>query len=110
MFRQPAAGPQPTWKRPLYLVLTTLLGVIMSYGIHAVLELWYLRYLDQHGQFPVWQTHFGMGLSALPVSVQYGLLLVGGFGGWFTGRVWWRWVYVERRWVGHMKHPESPSQ
>lgn len=106
MFRQPPPGPQPRWKRPLYLALTTLLGLITSYGIHAVVELWYLRYLEQSGRLIVWHQHFVLGLCALPDFVQYGLLVLGLIGGWLLGRVWWRWVYIERRWIGTARLPK----
>lgn len=91
--------PQPSWKRPLYITLTTLLGVILSYGLHAVIELWYLSYAEQQHLTIVWTKHLGLGWCALPGAVQYGLLALGIIGGWLMGRVWWRWVYVEgRRW------------
>lgn len=102
MFRQPPPGPQPTWKRPLYLLLTTLLGLIVSFGLHSVIELWYLHWAETSNATIVWTTTFGM--CSLPLWVQYLLPILGLIGGFFQGRVWWRWVYVERRWDRTKKH------
>lgn len=96
MFRQPPPGPQPVWKRPVYLVGATLLGVITSYGLHSIIEAIYLAQSDP--ATIIWRTHLGLGLCALPDWLQYGLLLGGLIGGYMTGRIWWRWVYIERRW------------
>lgn len=101
MFRSIPPGPQPAWKRPVYLACTTLLGVIASYGLHALLELLYLWAAQRNGWEIHWTRHFGVGLCALPAFVQYGLFVAGVVGGFLLGRVWWRWVYVERRWEQH---------
>lgn len=84
--------------RPTYLALSIVLGVVFSYGLHAVTEILYLRWAETRSLEVVWYTHFGKGLCALHPIVQYGLLLFGVIGGWLVGRVWWRLVYVERRW------------
>lgn len=80
----------------MYLSLTTLLGVIISYGLHAIIELWYLWRSDP--STIVWHSHLGLGACALAPVVDYGLLVGGIIGGFLVGRLWWRWVYVERRW------------
>jgi len=98
MFRTPPPGPQPQWKRPLYLVLTTLLGVMLSYGVHSVLELAYLWNAERNDVLVNWTQHFGVGACALPEWLQYGVLALGLIGGFLIGRIWWRWVYVERKW------------
>lgn len=86
-------------KRALYLTLTTLLGIIVSYGVHALVELWWLSYAQKQGLAITWTQHFGHGLCALPPVAQYGLFILGAIGGFLTGRVWWRWVYREgKRW------------
>ncbi len=84
-------------KRTVYLCLATLLGVVASYGVHALAELWYLRWADRSGNAIVWTKHFGVGQCALPWFAQYGLLAAGIVGGYLLGRVWWRMVYVEHR-------------
>lgn len=86
---------QPAWKRPLYLALTTMLGIITSFGLHAVAELWYLSYADARHWTIRWTLMFGFALCSLPWYVQYGLLTLGIVGGFLIGRVWWQLVYVE---------------
>lgn len=98
MIRHISPGPQPTWKRPVYLSLATLLGLIISFGFHAVIELWYLSYAQSHNLAIHWTQHFGLGSCSLPTWVQYGLPVLGLVGGFLLGRTWWQWVYVERRW------------
>ncbi len=96
MFRQPPPGPQPPWKRPVYLTLSAVLGILISYGFHVLIELWWLwRTLPSD---LVWRSHFGLGSCALAAWLDYSLLLSGTVGGLVIGRMWWRWVYIERRW------------
>lgn len=101
MFRQPLPGPQPAWKRPLYLVLTTLLGLIISYGLHAVIEMWYLHWAETSSATIVWTA--ALGMCSLPLWVQYTLPILGLVGGFVIGRVWWRIVYIERQLMNHKK-------
>ncbi len=96
MFRSIPLGPQPTWKRPLYLALTTLLGLILSFGAHAMIEMWYLRWAETNHAIVVWTN--ALGSCSLPLWFQILLPILGLVGGYFQGRVWWRLVYVERRW------------
>jgi len=82
--------------RPTYLVLSTLLGILISIGVHVLIELWWLSYAQSH-QLTIHWTYV-LGTCSLPLWVQIALPILGAVGGFFTGRVWWRWVYVERRW------------
>lgn len=85
-------------KRAVYLLGTTVLFVLLSFGVHVVLEIAYLRWAERTGHTIHWYTNFG-GLCALPPVVAYGLLALGLLAGPLIGRVWWRWVYIEgRRW------------
>lgn len=97
MFHFPAPGPQPTWKRPVYLVCSTVLYVILSFGLHAIIEQWLLNSRLADHQTIRWYSFFG-GQCALPPVLSYGLLALGLISGPLIGRIWWRWVYVERRW------------
>lgn len=77
--------PQPAWKRPLYLVCTSLLGA-MTVGLLAI-----VLTLDTAWSLGSW--------------LVAGLLLMGGLIGLAVGRVWWRIVYVEeRRWHNIRSH------
>lgn len=87
-------------KRSVYLVLTTVLGVITSFGVHAAVEYSYLSWTDRAGRTVHWYPQLGGGLCALNPIVEYGLLAAGLVGGFIVGRVWWRIVYIEhRRWM-----------
>lgn len=74
---------QPSWKRTVYLGLTVLLGGMVGLLVHIFLA-------AVNPGYPVigWATYI--------------LLALGMIGGFFIGRVWWRWVYVEG-W--RFKHP-----
>jgi thiamine transporter ThiT len=93
------APPKPTkTKRIIYLIAATILGVLLSFIAHAVIESVYLNSALEKGQPITWYTTFGVGQCALPPIVQYGLLLIGLVGGFSLGRMWWRLVYIDRIW------------
>lgn len=95
---------QPAWKRPLYFALTTFLGVLLSYVVHAIIEILYLAWAVKNNKPITWTLHFGVGPCALPPVLQYGLVVLGLVGGWFLGQTWWRIVYIEHRGWHHSKH------
>lgn len=97
MFFKRAENVKP-WMRPTYLALSALLGLFISVGAHALVELWWLSYAPAHGIAISWTSVLGKGQCALPVWLQIGLPIIGIIGGYLTGRIWWRLVYVERRW------------
>lgn len=95
---QPVLSQQPL-KRMIYLGMTTLLGIMVSYLAHAIIEIWYLDWALKNGKPITWTYHFGKGLCALVPGVHYGLFALGAVGGYFLGVMWWKWVYVEgKRW------------
>ncbi len=92
--------PKPTarWMYWVYRTVAVLLFVVLSFGVHAVVELAYLHWAEAAGRTVRWYTVFG-GLCALPPLLAYGLLALGVLLGLWAGSVWWRWVYIEgRRW------------
>ena len=82
-------------KRTFYIVVATLLGMILSFLVHALIEIWYLKSVEP--TIIDWTSPLGNGLCALPIWLQIGLFLVGAIGGFFLSRYWWRVVYVEKR-------------
>lgn len=84
-------------KHTIYLFFTTVLGVLVSYIAHALIEIWYLRWAQDTEREIVWTKHLGFASCALPIWVQYGLLALGLLGGYWSGRTGWRIVYIEHR-------------
>ena len=98
-FKHDITKPQPAWKRPVYIALATVLGLLLSYLAHALIESSYLSYAEKNSLTVTWSMHFGLGSCALPPILQYGLFAAGLFGGFFLGRFWWRIVYVTGKWA-----------
>ncbi len=90
-----SAPENPTQvKHGVYLVATTILGIFVSYLVHAGIEAVYLAWADAAGKQVVWY-----GGCALHPAIQVSLVVLGAVGGFFLGRFWWRLVYVERKWA-----------
>ena len=87
-------------KRTIYILLTMVLGLLLSFLAHAVIEMLYLQWAQAHNHTIVWTTV--LGLCALPLWLQIALPVVGLVGGFLLGRMWWTMVYVNRKhWLGH---------
>lgn len=82
-------------KKVVYLFASTILGIILSFLLHAIIELVYLREADDASI--IWTSLWGKGSCALPIWLQIGLLVIGMIGGYALGRLWWRIVYIEKR-------------
>lgn len=93
MFLSAPANPTRV-KHVLYLLACTVLGVVVSYLVHAGIEAAYLAWADS-GELTV----FWYGGCALHPAMQIGLVVLGALGGFFLGRFWWRKVYIERVWA-----------
>lgn len=91
-FRRP--GKPTKLKQAVYLTAATILGVLLSFIMHALIEINYLRLAFERGL----NVMFYNG-CALPPILSLGLLLLGAVGGFLLGRFWWRWVYVDRIWA-----------
>lgn len=86
---------QPTrLKKAVYLIAATFLGVLLSFIVHAMIEIKYLNLALSRGvAVPFY------GGCALPPVLSFGLLFFGVVGGFFLGRLWWRMIYVDRVWA-----------
>ena len=72
-------------KKVIYILLTILLCLMLLFILNAVV--------------------------AIPLWVQYVVLVAGTVGGYFLGQHWWRVVYVERRhWYFRMKDRDKNSK
>ncbi len=80
-------------KKSFYVLLSTILGILLSFILHAGIEVLYIRYSDNIN----WNSIFGKGACALPIWLQVGLLVIGAGGGFFLGFFWWRLVYIEKK-------------
>ena len=84
-------------KKTIYILLTIFLGVMLSFILHAIIEVAYIKYALSSGA-EVRGTYFlGVGWCALPPWVQYTLPVLGIVGGYFLGQHWWHVVYIQRR-------------
>ncbi|MFA6587549.1 MAG: hypothetical protein WCT08_00600 [Patescibacteria group bacterium] len=87
--------PKPTKaKHIIYLISTTILGILLSLLAHVGLESWYLHWAQDNNHLVVWY-----GGCALPWEVQVALPILGALFGFWLGRIWWRIVYVEQKWL-----------
>lgn len=82
-------------KKTTYLALAVLLGLILSFLVHAAIEIIYINHLLEEGILP--QPSSLTHQCYLPSVLQIILLLAGLLGGYFLGRFWWQKVYIEKR-------------
>ncbi|MBI5037536.1 MAG: hypothetical protein HZC01_02430 [Candidatus Kerfeldbacteria bacterium] len=93
MFLTANLNPTPL-KHRLYIISSILLGLLLSIMAHAVIEEIYLSWATDSGRTIVWY-----GSCALHPAIQIGLLALGALAGYGLGRMWWRMVYIDRRWA-----------
>lgn len=89
-------------KRTLYIVLTTVLGIMLGFLVHALAEMWAIDLIVQGG------SPFGLTLTIdqwFTVHRAWSMVtLVGGaVTGFFLGKYWWRLVYIEHRHFWHKR-------
>lgn len=84
-------------KRTIYLTLSAFLGLLVSGIVHAIVEIVYLAWAVKNNKPVTWHTYGGRFPCSLHPILFWGLPIAGIIGGFFTGRIWWRWVYVEGR-------------
>lgn len=95
-----ASKIQPTpFKKGVYLVAATILGVLLSLIVHTIIETAYLQWAQDNGKAVHWYTIFGGLTCSLHPVIQIGLLVLGAAGGYAIGRIWWRYVYVDKTWA-----------
>jgi prepilin-type N-terminal cleavage/methylation domain-containing protein len=86
-------------KKTFYILLATLLGILLSFILHGLIEMGVISLLTSN--FETWS----LGLSwadwfLIHVWASIILLLLGAAGGYFLGVRWWRIIYIEKRWRG----------
>ena len=85
-------------KKAVYLLSTMVLGILLSFLVHAAIEMNYLNWLASRGEVARFYSS-----CVLPPLLQGTLWLGGIIGGWFLGQYWWRKVYIERFWARFFK-------
>jgi hypothetical protein len=91
-------------KRSFYIFMTVILGLLLSFILHALIEMLYINHLISIGKLPQGSYPLGLYWCALPDWTYYSLLVLGIVGGYFLGVNWWRIVYIEKRhWKNRIK-------
>jgi uncharacterized membrane protein YgaE (UPF0421/DUF939 family) len=86
------------FKKAIYLLASTILGLLLSFLVHALIEINYLKVAaDQNIAVA-----FSNG-CALPSWLNISLWVLGALGGLFLGRFWWRKIYIEKVWAQNRK-------
>ena len=85
-------------KKIIYLFASTILGLVLSFIVHALIEINYLSWAAKHGYIVV-----SFGSCFLPPWFQAVIWILGAAGGFLMGKFWWRKLYVERVWMKRKK-------
>lgn len=95
--REGVPGPQVHIKKGFYIFAFTILGVLLQFVVHGVLETWYIGLLLANFRT------YSLGMSWSAWVTIHNVLTVALFAagvafGFQQGRYWWRRVYIERKW------------
>jgi len=75
----------------VYLFFWIILGIILSFLFHALVELIYLNWAEKQEKMVVFY-----GSCALNPFLQIGILIIGICGGFAMGCFCWQKIYIER--------------
>jgi len=78
-------------KKIVYLTAFIFLGLLLSFNLHSLIEVSYLRFAASKNII----VHF-YGGCALPIYIQALIIILGICFGLFAGLYWWRRIYIER--------------
>jgi uncharacterized membrane protein YgaE (UPF0421/DUF939 family) len=93
-----APGKPTNLKKAVYLLASTILGLLLSFLVHALIEINYLKVAaDQNIAVA-----FSNGCALSP-WLNISLWVLGAVGGFFLGRFWWRKIYIEKVWAQRFK-------
>lgn len=82
-------------KKIIYILAWVVLGLILSFIAHAVIEIKYINHSLSAGIAPVNYMVFGRGYCALPGLLQLGLPILGIVFGFLAGWYFWKVVYIK---------------
>ncbi|MDD5040657.1 MAG: hypothetical protein PHY34_05945 [Patescibacteria group bacterium] len=103
MFLNARINPTPG-KHAAYIISAGVFGFLIGLLVHAVAEDIYLQWAIKNDHTITWYA----GCSLHP-AVQIGLVIVSIAGGLGLGKMWWRLVYIERRWATRGKQKNDPT-
>lgn len=96
LFKAPG---QPTkLKKIIYVSVFMVLGILLSFIIHALIEINIINYTITHSQMITFY-----GSCVLTPQLQISLGLIGLIFGFISGLFWWQKIYVERVWLKYQK-------
>jgi hypothetical protein len=83
-------------KKSIYISLFIVLGILISFLIHGLVEIWYIGFLLN--DFPKYSLGFSWAQWFLIHNIGTAVLLAAGilFGFW-QGKHWWRRIYEKRQ-------------
>lgn len=82
-------------KKAIYLFLTIVLGIILSFTLHGLIEIFYINYSFSKGT--VLNPSSLTPKCFLPTQFQIFLLLASLIGGYLLDRKWWQEVCPEKK-------------
>ena len=78
-------------KKILYISSSIILGLLISFNLHALVEINYINWAAKQGKILVFYSG-----CALPFFIQINIWLIGIISGYFFGIFFWRKIYVKR--------------
>jgi len=81
-------------KKTVYVILALVLGLLLSFILHAALEIGYIVYAARAG---ITLVPYLNGSCFLPPVLALGMAVLGILGGLGLGFWWWDLVYVKKR-------------
>jgi uncharacterized protein YneF (UPF0154 family) len=81
-------------KKTIYVALVMVLGLILSFIAHAIIEIFYINYSLSRGIIP--KPSALTPKCYLPSLLQIFLILAGLLGGYFLGQKWWNKIYGKK--------------
>jgi hypothetical protein len=81
-------------KKVLYLTLSIILGLILSFLIHGIIEISYINYSLSRGV--ILKPSALTSKCYLPSLLQIFLIFAGLFGGYILGQKWWTKIYGKK--------------
>lgn len=83
-------GKPTKLKRIIYLIAFTILGILLSFIAHGLIEINYINKAQAQGKTVIFY-----GGCTLKPELQIGLFLAGAIGGFLLGLFWWQKVYIK---------------